>query len=419
MYKKTVLDNGLRIITVPLKNAQTVTVMVLVGTGSEHESKQENGISHFLEHMLFQGTRKRPNQLEIAKALDSVGGLYNAFTDKEVTGYWAKVDLNNLELAFDWVSDIFLNSKIESKNIEKEKGVIIEELNMYMDDPSSHAWFLFDKLLYGDQAAGRSGLGTKKSISSFQKKHFSDYLKYYGSQNAVICVAGDVDPKTIKKLTLKYFKTIKKGKIQSKKAVIENQKQPNIKLHYKKTDQSHLYLGVRANNSKSSEKYAQSLLVMILGKMMSSRLFISLRGQGLVYSTKTYNDLATNRGVLVTYAGTDNQRVEKTIKLILKEYKDIKKNGINKEELKKAKEFFKGRARLSMESSNYWTNLVAMQELLYGELLTPKQIFDKIDKVTVKDIQRVANDIFVPEKLNLALIGPFKDKKRFEKLLKI
>ena len=196
MYKKTTLKNGLRFIAVPMKNTKAVTVLVMLGTGSKYETKDLNGISHFLEHMFFKGTKKRPTTLKIAETLDRVGGDYNAFTSKEFTGYWAKVESKYLDLALDWVSDIFLNSKLEKKEIKREKGVIIEEINMYLDTPINYIGDLWEKLLYGNQPAGWSTIGEKKNILKFKREHFLNYLRnHYSGLNTVVCIAGDFNQK--------------------------------------------------------------------------------------------------------------------------------------------------------------------------------------------------------------------------------
>ena len=421
MYKKITLKNGLRIITVPMKSTKTATVLALVGAGSKYEDKENNGISHFLEHMFFKGTKKRPNTLKIAETLDKIGGEFNAFTGKENTGYWAKVDSQYLDLALDWVSDMFLNSKIEEKEIKKEKGVIIEELKMYLDTPMIHIKDLWEQLLYGDQPAGWFIIGNQKNILKFKRKHFLDYQKnHYSAKNTIVCVAGNIDPKKTEQKVQNYFKKINSVIPKSKLKVIEKQNQPQSLIHFKKTDQTHLCLGVRGCNLFDERKYAQAVLSAILGGFMSSRLHISVRErQGLAYYIHTYSESDTDVGYLMTSAGINNQSVDKAIKLILKEYKAMKDKKINKEELQKTKDYLKGSLTLSLESSSAQASFCAFQESLSESILTLEEKCAKIDKVTREDVLSVAQDIFQSEKLNLALIGPFKNKKRFEKLLKL
>jgi len=421
MYKKTTIKNGLRIITVPMKGTRAVTVLVLVGTGSKYETKKMNGTSHFLEHMFFKGTKKRPNTLKLVEPLDRVGGVYNAFTGKEYTGFWAKVRSDHLDLALDWVSDIYLNSKLEEKEIKKEKGVIIEEINMYLDTPISYIKDLWEKLLYKEQPAGWLIIGGKENILKFKRKDFLNYRKnHYLAQNTIICVAGHIKSEEIAKKIKKHFKAIRRGKPKQKLKVVEKQKESQALIYFKKTDQSHLCLGVRGYDLFHPLRYAQLLLATILGGFMSSRLWISVRErEGLAYYIRTSSQNTTDTGYLVTQAGVDHQKVREVINLILKEYKKLKKRKITRSELQKAKDNLKGTLSLSLESSDVQASFYAGQELLTGKILTPQKQFSKIDKVTVNDILKVAKDIFKPEKLNGVIIGPFKKKEKIKRILRI
>jgi len=420
MYRKHTFPNGLRLVTVPLKNTKAVTVLILVGAGSKYENKKNNGISHFLEHMFFKGTKKRPTTLAISETLDKVGGEYNAFTSKEYTGYWAKVDNKHLDLALDWVSDIFINSKLDSREIEKEKKVIIEEINLYLDTPVKYVDDLWEKLLYGDQPAGWSIAGEKNSVKKITRQNLLNYLKnYYSSKNTVVVIAGGIpNNRNIGEKIKRYFEKINQKTPKPKKRTIEKQTKPQVLIQYKKTDQAHLCLGVRTFSLFDSKKYALLLLSVILGGNMSSRLWISFRDrEGLGYYIHTSNELYTDSGYLVTKAGVDNKRIEKAIELILGEYRRVAKEGVKELELRKAKDYVKGSTILRLESSSAVAHFYGGQELLTGKILTPEEKFAKIEAVTVDDIFKVANDIFRPEKLNLALIGPFKNKEKFKKLL--
>ena len=421
MFKKTTIKNGLRIITVPQKNTQSLTVLVLVETGSKYEKKEINGISHFLEHMYFKGTRKRPSTTAIAETLDKVGGIYNAFTGEEYTGYFAKVASPHFDLALDWVSDIFLNSILPEKETEKEKGVIIEEINMIYDHPMSYVQTLWPKLLYGDQPAGWDIAGTKETVSKMSREKLSDYMKrQYVAKNTIISIAGNFDEKEAISKVKKYFSKIKKTRPITKPKVIEKQEKPEVLLHFRQTDQTHLCFGVRAFNLFHPQRYALDLLTVILGGMMSSRLFIEVRAKlGIAYYINTSSEMNPDTGFLFTQAGLDNKNVEKGIFTILKEYKKISEKKVPREELKKAKDYLKGKTTLLLESSDAMASFYATQEILEKKILTLEEIFKKIDKVTREDILKVAREIFKPEKLNLALIGPFKEKINFEKILKI
>jgi len=420
MFKKTTLKNGLRIVTVPMKSTQAVTVLVLVGTGSKYEKKEINGISHFLEHMYFKGTKKRPSTMAVAETLDKVGGIYNAFTSEEYTGYFAKVDAIHFDLALDCVSDIYLNSLIPEKEIEKEKGVISEEINMRYDHPMSYVEVLWNKLLYGDQPAGWDVAGTKESVAKITRDQILNYLKsQYVAQNTIICLAGKIDERASIFKVKKYFSKIRETRPKKKPPVIEKQTEPQLLLFFKKTDQTNLAFGVRTFNLFHPQRYAQEILGVILGGMMSSRLFEEIRTKlGIAYYIQTAVSSDPDTGYLVTQAGVDNKNIEKAISTILKEYKGMTQRKIPKVELKKAKDYIKGKTTLLLESSEAQASFYADQELLENKILTPEEIFKKIDQVKVSDILKVAKDIFQPQKLNLALIGPFKEKEKFEKLLK-
>lgn len=419
MFPKNILKNGLRIIAIPMKNTQAVTVLVLVGTGSKYEKKELNGISHFLEHMYFKGTKKRPSTLAIAETLDEVGGIYNAFTGDEYTGYFAKVDSIHFETALDWVSDIFLNSLIPEEEVKKEKGVIIEEINMYQDHPMSYVQVLWSKLLYGDQPAGWPIAGEKESVAKIERMDLVNYMKgQYVAENTIVCVAGNIKRKlTIEKIK-KYFSKIETTQSKNKVAVIEKQSKPGLLINHRQTDQTHLCLGVRGYNIFHSQKYVLELLGIILGGMMSSRLFEEIRTKlGIAYYIHTAVSADTDCGYLVTQAGIDNKNIEKAISTIIGEYKKISEIKVPIKELKKAKDCIKGKTILELESSDAQTSFYGLQELLENKILTTEEIFRKIDKVSQNDILKVAKDIFQPKKLNLALIGPFEEKETFKKLL--
>jgi len=420
MHKKIVLPNGLRLILVPMKGSPSTAVLVLFGVGSKYETKNISGISHFLEHMFFKGTKKRPNTLAISEFLDRVGGEYNAFTSKELTGYWAKVASEYTDLAFDWVSDILLNSKFDEGEINRERGVITEEINMTFDNPMRYVVTLWEELLYGDQPAGWEVLGTKESVAKISRQQFVDYFNAnYQTKNAVVCVAGKID-RGIEKKVLKYFGKMSKGEGGEKLSVREEQKKPEVLLFNKKTDQTHLRLGVRGYDLFHKDRFALMLLSSILGGMMSSRLWISVREKkGLAYYVRTAVENYTDSGYLVTGAGVANNKVEEAIEAILVEYRKIRDNKIPAAEVTKAKDNLRGSLLLGLETSDELAGWVGMQELLRKEILTPQQIFSKIKAVSATDLQRVARDVFQPEKLNLALIGPFKGKEKFFKILKI
>lgn len=420
MYKKTTLKNGLRIITIPQKETQAVTILVLVATGSKYEKKEINGISHFLEHMYFKGTKKRSSVLAVFEHLDKIGGIFNAFTGEDYTGYFAKVSANHFEKALDWISDIFLNSLLPEKELEKEKGVIIEEINMHHDIPMNHVQLLWNRLLYGDQPAGWDIAGTKETVAKVNRRKLLDYMEnQYVASNTIVCLAGKIKELSAIKKAKKYFSKISVKKPFKKAEVVERQTAPECLLQYQKTDQTHLCVGARSYNIFHPQRFSQSLLALILGGMMSSRLFIEIREKlGVAYYVKTEAESNPDTGFLVTQAGVDNKRAGGAIQVILKEYKKISRKKVYPGELKKAKDYLKGKMSLSLESSDAQASFYGLQELLEKKILTPEEVFAELDKVSANDILKTAKDIFRSRKLNLALIGPFKDKSKFQKLLK-
>lgn len=423
MIKKKTLSNGLRIVAVPIKNAKSVTVLILVGTGSKYETKDINGISHFLEHMFFKGTKKRPTTLKISETLDMIGGSYNAFTSKEVTGFWAKVDKKNTDIALDWISDMFLNSKFDAEEIEREKGVVIEEANMYLDMPQSYVSEIFEELLYGNQPAGWRIVGDKEQILAYNREKLMEYYKgHYASHNTVICVAGDISAKQIEQKVQKYFVGIEKSETPKKEKTQEKQSKPGVMVHYKKTDQTHFCVGVRAYDMFDKRRYALSLMAIILGGNMSSRLFISVRERhGLGYYIHTSVDATTDTGYLVTQSGIKNGNLEKALSLVLKEYRDLKDIKITPRELKKAKDYLRGSMSLSLDTTDAQASFYATQEVMEGTTISPEEKLKMIDKVSINDIKKVAEDIFTDAKLNLSVIGPIEEaeKQKLNDLLKI
>lgn len=425
-FKKTTFKNGLRLITAPMKDTNTVAVIVAAAAGSKYETKNVSGLSHFLEHMLFKGTKKRPKTKDIAESLDAVGGEYNAYTSQESTAYYAKVDKEHIDLAIDVVSDIYLNSKLNAKEIEKERGVILQEINMYEDTPMLAVQEEFEHLLYGDQPAGWKVIGTKENITRVSRKDFVDYRrKFYNASNTVVCVVGNfgkIGERRVIGDIGKIFLRMKSGGENKKIKTVEIQTKPEIKIKHKKTDQAHLVLGFRSYDMFHKDRFALALLANILGGTMSSRLFLSVRERlGLAYYVSASDDEYSDCGYFSVRAGvdTDKKKIEKTVKVILGEIGKIRARGVSEKELKKAKDNLRGKMALTLESSDEVASYLAGQELSRREIKTPEQILAKIDKVGKNDILRVARNIFVDEKLNLALIGPVEDGKFLEKMLKV
>lgn len=420
-YKKTKLSNGLRILTVPVKNTQTVTVVVMVGVGSRYETEKEAGLSHFIEHMMFKGTEKRPKTLDISEELDSIGGEFNAFTSSDKTAYYAKVDSKHLEVALDVVSDIFLNSKIENEEIEKEKGTIIQEINMIEDTPIVDVEIVLGNILYKKNPLGRHIAGFKKTVSTFKRKDFADYIsRFYVANDTVVCIAGNFNEKKALRLARKYFSKMKKGMKPKYEKVIESQKLPEMILKNKNTDQTHLILGSRAYDYNHRDRFVLGLLSIILGGNMSSRLFTEVREKrGLAYQIRTSVDSFEDCGYVATQAGVNHDKLEVTIETILNEYRKISREKVSQKELQNAKEYIKGKSVMGFESSDEVAMFFVDQETKKKKIMTLPEIFKNIDKVTENDILRVAKDVFQNKKLNLAVIGPHKNEKKLKKILNL
>lgn len=419
-YTKKVLKNGLRVIVVLMKDNPTVTVLVLVEAGSKYETKKINGISHFLEHMCFKGTVKRPKAIDISRELDTIGSQYNAFTAQEYTGYYAKSDAKHFRKIFDVVSDIYLNSTFPETEMQKEKGVIIEEINMYEDLPMRHVQDLIMELLYGDQPAGWNIAGEKKNILNMKREDFVKYkAAHYLPEATTMVVAGQIAEKEVLKEVEKVFGKIPRGKKSSKLKVIEKQNKPEVLAEFKKTDQTHFVLGVRSYDLFSKKNAALLVLGGILGGGMSSRLFQKLREEmGVGYYVHASDDTYTDHGFFQISAGVDNKRIEEVIEAVLEECRKLKKELVNKRELEKVKECLIGNMKLSLESSDDIANFYGGQELLKREIKQAEEKAKEIRKVTAKEIKNLANEIFRNSKLNLALIGPFRKKNQFQKILK-
>ncbi|MCX6754659.1 MAG: pitrilysin family protein [Candidatus Nomurabacteria bacterium] len=417
--KKT-YKNGLRVVTIPMKENPTVTVLVLVGTGSNYEKKEINGISHFLEHMCFKGTTRRLTAQSISHELDGLGCQYNAFTSNEMTGYYAKGDSKNFKQIFDVVSDIYLNSTFPELELEKEKGVIVEEINMYEDMPASHVQDLFDNVLYGDQPAGWSVLGTKENIYKMKRDNFVDYKNsHYVSSNTVIIVSGNITNDDVQKEVNKYFKDIKSTTKIKKVKTKDIQIGPKVLIKHKETDQTHFVMGVRTFPLNDKRNMTLSLLSGVLGAGMSSRLFIKLREEmGVAYYVRAHNSVSLDHGAFQISAGVNNTRTEEVIKEILKECNLMISQKVSEEELNKVKSFIIGNMKMSLESTDDIANFYGGQELMKNEIKTLEEKIKEIKKVTREDIQKMAKLIFKNKNLNLAIIGPFEKSAQFEKILK-
>ncbi len=415
--KKTILKNGLRILTIPMKDNPTVTVLVLVEAGSKYETKEINGVSHFLEHMCFKGTEKRPTALAISHELDALGSESNAFTSHEFTGYYAKSVSKHTAKLIDIVADVYLNPVIKKEELEKEKGVIIDEINLYEDMPHRTVQEVAMELLYGDTPAGWRVIGTKENIQKMTEQAMREYrTKQYVPKKTAVVVAGNIDEKKVLAQVKKYFDAMPAGNPPAKQKVVESQKKPAIHIKYKKTDQAHLVIAFRTFDFFNKENAIISVLTGVLAGGMSSRLFQKIREEmGVGYYVRADNDAYTDHGFFEISAGVDPKRINEVIRAILSECKRMTTELVSKEELKKTKDYMTGMMDLGLESSDAIAQFYGTQEIMRKKKIEdPKAIARKIQAVTAADIRRLAKKIFVDKGLNLAVIGPFEDLTPFE-----
>ena len=421
MFKKIILKNGLRVLFYPMENSQAVTLLFLTRTGSKYETKDLNGISHLLEHLLFRGTKSWPKPSSISQELDRVGGFYNAFTDKEILGVIIKVATENFPLATNILVEMITTPLLKQSGILKEKKVVIEEINMREDNSQLLILDLWEELLYGDQPAGWQTIGSKEKVLAISKKNLLEHLrKYFVAENSIIIVAGNFKDTDIERKLRKIFSRLVKGKRGEKLPVREKQEKPRVLLRFKETDQTHLCLGIRTVDAFSLKRYPLAVMAAFLGGMMSSRLFVEVREKrGLAYYLRTSCEHYSDHGYLVTHAGLNNQKVLEAIKVICRQYQKLRTEKITQKELVKVKENLRGRLKLGLETSDDFASFFGFQEILRERVLTPEQEWQEIAKISRDDILKVAREVFRPERLNLAIIGPHKEKDKFQKLLKI
>lgn len=410
----------MRMLAVPMKDNPTATVLVLVETGSKYEDKAKNGISHFLEHMCFKGTATRPNTSDLSKELDTLGCAYNAFTGQEFTGYYAKGKADDTSHLLDIIADLYLNPLLKPEEIEKEKGVIVDEINMYDDLPMQKVHEVWMKLLYGDQPAGWAITGERDVVRAMTQKDFIAYRNaHYVAPATTVVVSGNIDSKKIFKEISAKFKGIAKNKKKSKKKTLDVQNGPVAAVQFKDTDQTHLLLGVRSFSAGDKRNPVLSVLAGVLGSGMSSRLFRKIRDEmGVGYYVNASNNAFTDHGYLAIAAGVANNRMEEVVRAILAELKNLKDELVGEEELSKVKEHLVGTMYLGLESSDELAEYYGVQEILRHEFKTPKERERLVRAVTAKDVRNMARKLFVEKNLNLALIGPFKDEGATTELLK-
>lgn len=418
MFTVKPLPSGLPVLTAPTEGTASVTVLVFAGAGSRYETQKERGLSHFLEHMFFKGGKKYTNTKEVSVALDGVGGEFNAFTGKEYAGYYVKVASQHAELACDVLSDMLKHATFPQEEIEKERGVIIEEERMYQDTPMYRAGWDFELLLYGDQPLGWDTIGTEEVIMSVGQQDFQTHKdKLYTPDNLVATFAGNIDPDQAYALSEKYFGDID-GSKGSEFAEFTGYGDSKVYLRNKKTEQAHMVLGVPGVPHEHEDHFVQRLLAIILGGSMSSRMFLNIReAKGMCYYIATETDSYLDAGALTTRAGVDQSRLHEAISAVRHEYEVCADKGVTEEELHRAKEFFKGKSVLSLEDSEELAHFYGKQQLLYPEVNDLSVYLEKIDAVTKEQVDALAKRLLKPEELRLVVIGSEDNQAKLEELL--
>ncbi len=417
---KTTLKNGIRLLTIPMPHVETVAALVLVGTGSEYESKKESGLSHFLEHMCFKGTTKRPTSQVLTHELDSIGADYNAYTGGTYTGYYAKAHKKHGNKIIDIISDIYVNSTFPETELQKEKNVIIEEINMREDNPRTKVGDTIDELMFGDTSLGRPIIGTKKTVNSFTREDLIAYhKKFYVPGATVVVVAGNV-PKNVEKTVESLLGNMKKAPIQKKESVQLKKKGPAIKIMYKDTNQTQLIISFSTFNIFDKRVAVAHTLSTALGGGMSSRLFNKIREElGLCYGISCSFNAGIDHGSLTIRAGVGNDKVAEAIQAILHELRTIRDEGITEPELRKIKDYRLSGLVLGLETSDDYAEYCGFQELIKKTIKTPEESAKNIENVSVQQVQRVAKDILKEEAMYVALVGPHKTAQKLKSLLKL
>jgi predicted Zn-dependent peptidase len=419
VYERHTLSNGLRVLTAPLGHAQSVACYVMFAAGSRYENASNRGIAHFAEHMFFKGTERRPTARDIAMEVDSIGGEFNAFTSKEYTGYYIRCAGERRDQAFDVLVDMLRNSKFDSEELEREKGVIIEEMNMYVDTPRDYIGSVYEELLFGSNPLGWETLGTKETIEGASRQTFLDYLgEWYRPSRTVVGCAGAVGDDLLSMLE-GIVGDIPDGETGVPvAATIEHTTEPRVRIHRKDSDQANVALGVPSYPLGHPDRYALQLVGTVLGTGMSSRLFLEVRERrGLAYYVFAFNNSFTDAGTLYAQAGVDLKRAEEAVKVIADEFKKLADEQVPAEELEKARALAKGRFVLQTESPNGLLVSGLRREVLEGKAAEPTEILAGLDAVTAEDVQRVAQNVIGSSGLRCAVIGPFDDEEKFAALL--
>jgi predicted Zn-dependent peptidase len=420
MYQKSVLDNGLRIITGSMPHTHSVCIAIFIGAGSRYERAEEAGISHFIEHLCFKGTERRASSKEISETIEGVGGMLNGGTDKEFTIYWCKVARPHFMLALDLMVDMLRHSRFDTQDMERERQIIIEELNESMDSPHHRVNMLIDEVVWPDQPLGRDVVGSKESVNGLSREMLLDYLgRQYLPSNTVVSVAGDIGHEEVLSNISDAFGDWHRGSPQPPYPAEDSQEEPRLRIEQRDTEQAHLCLAIRGLPILHPDRFNLDLLNVILGEGMSSRLFLEIRERrGLAYDIYSYVDHFLDSGAITIYAGVDPKYIDTAIEWILRELHLLKED-ISEAELAKARELAKGRLLLRMEDTRSVAGWMGGQELLTGGIRTVDEVVSIIDAITAQDLKRVAGQLLVTEKLNLAIVGPIAGEDRLFRSLRL
>jgi predicted Zn-dependent peptidase len=419
VYQRHTLSNGLRVLTAPLDHAKSVACYVMLAAGSRYEDASNRGIAHFAEHMFFKGTERRPTARDIAMEVDSIGGEFNAFTSKEYTGYYIRCAGEQRDQAFDVLVDMLRHSKFDAEELEREKGVIVEEMNMYFDTPRDYVGSVYEELLFGSNPLGWETLGTKETVQAASRDTFLDYIgHWYTPPRMVVGCAGAVGDGLLPMLENLLGDVAGNGEGSPTPADVERSTDPRVRIHRKDSDQANVAIGVPSYPLQHPDRYALQLLGTVLGTGMSSRLFLEVRERrGLAYYVFAYNNSFTDAGTLYAQAGVDLKRAQEAIEVIANEFKKLADEPVPPAELEKARALAKGRFVLQTENPNGLILFGLRREVLEGRVAEPEEILAGLDAVTAEDVQRVAQDVIGGTGLSCALIGPFDDADSFQSLL--
>lgn len=417
-YQRTVLANGLRVASVHLPHTRSVSIVIYVGAGSRYERDHEAGISHFIEHMLFKGTTRRPTAKDVSEEIEGIGGVINAATDREMTYYWVKVARPHFDLALDLLTDMFRHSIFDPAEIEKERGVVIEELAMTHDSPQELVDLLIDETLWPSQPLGRDVGGSKETVSTFTRDLALEYFgSHYAPRNTIISVAGNIAHDEVLARVQDGWSDWQAPEPGTWFPAVDGQSAPRARVTFKRTEQAHLSLAVPGLSNHDPDRYALDLLNVVLGEGMSCRLFLEIREKhGLAYDVHSYVSHFQDTGAATIYAGVDPKKIHEALEAILGELDRVKRD-LPEAELRKAKEYTKGRLLLRMEDTRAVAGWYGAQELLSDRVRSVDEIVEQIEAVTVDDVQGIARRLFVTPALNLAVVGPFRSAERFRKAL--